>query len=92
MKDLRYKFVTMVVQDMAQDIIGGYENSVADGHLDKMPSREQLEQEVYTAVMDTDRVKTADGWRPVKQDIRFLGTPTLKLLVSIITERTLEDS
>lgn len=91
-KDLRYKFVTMVVQEQANKVIGSMENDVLDGHATEMPPRDEIEDTVYREVMDTGHVFIAGGLRPVQKDIRFLSTPAIKMLVNIIVEQTLEDS
>lgn len=59
-------------------IIGGYENAISDGHIEKMPTREDLIQEIYGAV-------TSDGaHQDVVKEIRLAGK---KFIIERIEKR-----
>lgn len=53
-------------------VVGGWENSVADGHDEEMPSHEELAQEIYQTVMTTTTFEGIQGGPPLKE-IRFAG-------------------
>ena len=90
-KDIRTLLVERVVDSSVNWVIGGYENSVADGHIDEMPSQEQMEAEIYDEVMATDYVEVAGGLKQIKKDIRFLGTETIKQMITDQVTRDLQE-
>lgn len=54
-------------------VVGGYENSVCDGHIAEMPSYEELVDEIYWTVMNCT---TEQGYQSSKpcDEVRFAGT------------------
>ncbi len=54
-------------------IVGGYENSVSDGDLERMPSREKLAEEIYSAAMNYHFDEGMMGGRQVRKEMRFAG-------------------
>lgn len=79
--EMREKIVKMVIKESFCEIVGGEENSLADGQIEKMPSIEDLKQWVYDSVMKADNVWTKMGKMSVKKDVRFLGTERIKELI-----------
>lgn len=78
---MREKIIKMVIKESFCEIVGGEENSLADGQITEMPAIEDLKQWVYDSVMDADRVWTKMGEISVKKDMRFLGTERIKELI-----------
>lgn len=60
------------VRQAANWVIGGHENSIMDGLIEKMPSHESLAREIYQELMDLRGVEVAGGLIPLKKNIRFL--------------------
>lgn len=53
-------------------VVGGWENNVADGHSEEMPSHEELAQEIYQTVMTTTTFEGIQGGPPL-MEVRFAG-------------------
>lgn len=63
-----------------QDIVGGIENSITDGHMTEMPTYEDLEDEVYLA---TTTGTYGDGWAscsPLKE-VKFAGEKFIREVI-----------
>ncbi len=89
---LREIKVAALVREKANWVVGGWENSVTDGHLDTMPPVEDMEAEIYDEVLSAKWVEMKAGLVPITEDIRFLGTKRIKELITIITAEVIEES
>lgn len=54
-------------------IVGGYENSVEDGHIEQVPDYEELFSEIYYEVLHCTNFEGFNGNGPIKE-VRFAGT------------------
>ena len=90
-KDIRLRLVGKLVYSQANWVIGGWENSVTDGHIDAMPPREEMEAQIYDGVINATYVELAGGLRPIKTDIRFLGTAKIKEMITQATTKILAE-
>jgi hypothetical protein len=88
--DVREFKVKTLIREKANFVVGGWENSIADGHIETMPAVEDMEAEIYGEVMSARWVELKAGLALIKKDIRFLGTKRIKELISTITAEVLE--
>lgn len=68
-------------------ITGGYENDLADGHIDCIPSRECLIEEIYDHVMSCTTYEGCVLGAPIKE-IRFVGKD---FIIEQIKERLIKE-
>jgi len=85
-KDMREKKVRRIITEEAGFIIGGWENSVLDGHIEdsEFPTRGELIEEIYGEVMsDRQKLIEMNGMMmEVSRDIRFLGSERIRELIT----------
>ena len=72
----REKTVRRLIKKQADYTVGGYENAVDDGHLEKMPTKEIMAEEIYEEVINLRNFKE------FQTDIRFLGTEKIKDMIN----------
>lgn len=53
-------------------VVGGYENSVEDGHIEQVPDYEELFSEIYYEVLHCTNFEGFNGNGPIKE-VRFAG-------------------
>ena len=53
-------------------VVGGYENAVEDGHMEKVPTHQELAEEIYQTVMTCTTLDGGQIMYPAKE-IRFAG-------------------
>jgi hypothetical protein len=87
MENKREKFVKMVVRQESNNVIGGYDNSLLDGEIEVMPSKDELVSEIYFNVMRADVLETRMGLVKVKEDIRFVGTARIMEMVTNLVNK-----
>lgn len=81
-EEKRQMMVKMVIRQELNDVIGGFENSLMDKLIDKMPTHDELVAQIYTQVMQARVVETPNGTRiGVEKDIRFFGTDRIKAFI-----------
>lgn len=85
---VREEIIKMVVKEQINMVLGGYENSILDGHITEMPGHEELVQEVYQEVMNADVVETPIGMMKVKKDIRFF---TKERIMAYIEKKVIKE-
>jgi hypothetical protein len=78
MKNTREMVAYKVVEQAYGWVVGGYENSIMDGHITEMPDNEQLVDEIYDEVMQTENL---GRFLPVKKDLRFIGKKRIEELI-----------
>lgn len=77
MKNTREMVAYKVVEQAYGWVVGGYENAIMDGLITEMPDNEELMDEIYEEVMQTEIV----GFLPVKKDLRFIGKKRIEELI-----------
>ena len=87
---MREKIVMLVVKQESNDVVGGYENSISDGHINVMPVREDLLEEIYNQVMMTTIVEGNNCRMSVEKDIRFIGSKKIKELIEARLDKLLK--
>ena len=88
---IRERIVINLIKERANWVIGGYENSVSDGHMTEMPSAEEIKSEVYGEVIRSKHVEIGGGLIGVSKDIRFLGKDFIEAKISRIVDRILSE-
>lgn len=63
-----------------QDIVGGYENSITDGYMEKMPTYEDLEDEVYYATTTGTYGEGYASCHPTKE-VTFAGEKFIREVI-----------
>lgn len=81
----RQKRAWELIRDAGNNIVGGYENSVTDGHLAAMPSAEDIENEIYD-----DVINGQPSLIPAR-DVRFLGAEWIRERIKKRVEKLLAD-
>jgi hypothetical protein len=81
MADIREQLVKMVIKEQMNDVIGGFENSLMDGHIKEMPEHKILVEAIYTQTMQANMVSTAMGRMVVKKHIRFIGSERIRAFI-----------
>lgn len=79
--NVREQTVKKLIKQKINWVVGGYENAVSDKHIEEMPSREQIADEVYQEVIDSKYLEIGAGLMPIQKDIRFLGKQRIKQLI-----------
>lgn len=77
----REKLILLLVKQETNDIVGAYENSLMDGHIEKMPSREEMAEKIYQQIITSTVVETNGSRVSVEKDIRFAGKDKIKNLI-----------
>ena len=60
------------VKNAFEWVVGGYENSVCDGHIEEMPTYEELVEEIYWTVMNCTTEPGYQSCTPC-EEVRFAG-------------------
>lgn len=84
----RENMVKMVVKEQVNMVLGGYENSLLDGHIQEMPTHDDLVNEIYQEVMNANEVETPFGMMKVQKDIRFF---TKERIIAYIEKRVVKE-
>jgi hypothetical protein len=83
----REQLIYMLIEDRYNWILGGYENSLSDGYIETLPSRELIEQEIYEEVIQSKQLSVSFGFISIEKDIRFLGKDKIKQLIHQFVEK-----
>lgn len=61
-----------------EQIVGDYENSISDGHIEYMPSHDELADEIYDGVMNNSYGKGVCHYGHPFDEVRFAGAEFIK--------------
>jgi hypothetical protein len=76
------KFTKVIEQidNAGELIIGGYDNSISDGHITEMPTHSKLLDEIYDLVINFTTYEASTYSSPIKE-IRFLTKEVIVLMI-----------
>jgi len=80
-------YLRKVVKAQINYTLGGWENEIADGERDSMPSKESLLQEVYSELMSSPILDINGRQVRVGKEIRFAGEKKIKELIEFYLEK-----
>lgn len=70
----REEFIDKLAKHCAEQVVGGWENSLADGIEEEMPSGAELVRQTVDMMHNIPSIIVGHRTIPVKKDIRFAGS------------------
>ena len=80
-------YVKKVVKAQINFTLGGWENEIADGGTDVMPSKSQLIEEIYDEIMSLPILFINETEMRVGKEIRFAGEQKIRELIEFYLEK-----
>lgn len=77
----REELVKKVIIKSYNYIVGAWENAVLDGEMEVLPNTQEMVDNVYEEVIETEWVGKMGNQINVEKDIRFLGKEKIKQMI-----------
>lgn len=88
----REKLIKLLVSQKVGYVVAGHKNSILDGQATKLPSRDNLTNEIYNEVINEKMLEVGDYLIPIQKDIRFYGKKNIMNLINIKLVKNINNS